>query len=54
MKIGGNPPICVSHQTIYPPTTIQKSVGAYDIGLKGGRQNTLPPDATFSDWTLVR
>ena len=31
MKIGGNPPIWVSHQNICPPTELQKSVGAYDI-----------------------
>ena len=29
MKIGGNPPIWVSHQKICPQTKIQKSVGAY-------------------------
>ena len=29
VKIGGNPPILVSHQKIWPPTKIQKSVGPY-------------------------
>ena len=29
MKIGGNPPIWVSHQKICPRTKIKKSVGAY-------------------------
>ena len=29
MKIGGNPPIWLSHQKICPQTKIQKSVGAY-------------------------
>ena len=29
MRIGGNPPILVSHQKICPPTKNQKSVGAY-------------------------
>ena len=29
MKIGGNPPIWVSHQKICPPTKLKKSVGTY-------------------------